>query len=457
MTMHLIDSLATTEPLAEVFSDESVLSAMLHFEVALARAEARLGIIPQSAADAIAASVKTDRFDISELCRAAQRAGTPAIPLVKAVTEHVRKSNPDAARFVHWGATSQDVCDTAMSLLLQRAEPILKSDLSRLENALAVLVDQHKDTAMLGRTLMQPAPPVTFGLKAAGWIGAVRRGKYRLRAGFNTSAITQFGGASGTLASLGDQGAPLVKILTEELGLKAFPEAPWHTQRDRLATLICACGVLTGSLGKMARDISLLMQSEVAEAAEPGGDGRGGSSTMPHKQNPTACSLTLAAAHRVPGLVASYLSAMVQEHERGVGGWQSEWPIVSAVIQSTGLAIASMAEVAEGLSVDAERMRANIEKTNGVIFAERAMMLLASKLGRDGAHRVLEAATKKCVAEGRHLAGVLAEIPEVTAHLDAATLQQLEAPEQYLGSAEQFRAALLSNSAGRSQDPEKER
>ncbi len=455
MTVRLIDSLATTEPLAELFSDDSVLTAMLEFEVALARAEARLGIVPQTAADAIATTAKSKSFNSAALAQAALRAGTPAIPLVKALTEQVRESSAEAARFVHWGATSQDVADTAMSLLLKRAEPLVNDDLVRLEKALAHLVDQHKDSVMLGRTLLQAAPPVTFGLKAAGWLGAVRRGKHRLRTGFKTAAIMQFGGASGTLASLGDQGIRLSRVLMEELGLPASPEAPWHTQRDRLAALICACGVLTGSLGKMAGDISLLMQSEVGEAAEPAGEGRGGSSTMPHKRNPTACALTLGAAHRVPGLVASYLSAMVQEHERGVGGWHAEWPIVAAVIQSTGLAISSMAEVAEGLSVDTEQMRANIERTNGVIFAERAMMLLGSKLGRDVAHKVLETAARKCIVEGRHLAEALAEIPEVTAHLDPGALRQLEVPEQYLGSAEEFRAALLSD-FGRDADTKKE-
>jgi 3-carboxy-cis,cis-muconate cycloisomerase len=212
-----------------------------------------------------------------------------------------------------------------------------------------------------------------------------------------------------------------------------------------------------GSLGKMARDISLLMQNEIDEAAEPGGDGRGGSSTMPHKRNPIACSLTLAAAHRVPGFVASYLSAMVQEHERAVGAWQAEWPIVSGVIQATGVAIASMTEVAEGLSVNVEQMRANIDKTNGVIFAERAMMVLGENLGRDVAHKILEQATKKALAEGRHLRDVLAETPEVSAHLDRAILQQMEIPEQYLGSAESFRKALLSTTASPDRNPTQER
>ena len=323
---------------------------------------------------------------------------------------------------------------------------MVTNDLSKLEQALARLAEQHGKTVMLARTLLQPAPPVTLGLKAAGWLGAVHRGKQALQCGFHAAAILQFGGASGTLASLGDRGRAVVEALTQELGLGTPPPAPWHTQRDQLATLICACGVLTGSLGKMARDISLLMQHEVGEAAEPAGGGRGGSSTMPHKHNPTACSLTLAAAHRLPGLVASFLSAMVQEHERGVGGWQAEWPVVAAVVQSTGLAVNSMAEVAEGLTVDTARMRANIERTNGVIFAERAMLLLAPKLGRDVAHMVLEAAAKKSAIEGRHLAEVLAGIPEVTAHLDPTELKQLETPEQYLGSAEAFRKALISKS-----------
>ena len=454
MSMRLIDSLVTTPPLAELFSDESVLSAMLDFESALARAEARTGVIPKSAADIITALAKPGSFDAAALSIAAFRAGTPAIPLVKALTEQVRKTNPEAWRFVHWGATSQDVVDSAMSLLLKRAEPILIADLLRIEKALAGLSDQHKHSVMLGRTLLQPAPPVTFGLKAAGWLGPVRRGRRRLQNGFRNAAVLQFGGATGTLAALGDRGIAVLEALSVELGLKNSSGAPWHTQRDQLATLVCACGVLTGSLGKMARDIVLLMQDEVGEASEPGGEGRGGSSTMPHKRNPTACSLTLTAAHRVPGLVSSFLSAMLQEHERGVGGWQAEWPVVATVIQSTGVATSSMAEVAEGLSVDAEKMRRNIENTNGLIFAERAMLLLGAKLGRDVAHKILDGAARKSVDENRNLAVVLAEIPEVNAQLSAEELKQLETPEQYLGSAEAFRKALIAEPSQEDDDKE---
>jgi len=454
MSGRLIESLATTPALAALFSDESVLQVMLDFETALARAEARHGLIPMEAADAIAAAARPDKLDISVLAEAAFRAGTPTIPLVKMLTDLVRKTDAEAVRFVHWGATSQDVADTAMSLLLKRAEPILIADMLRLEKALADVSERHKQSVMLGRTLLQPATPVTFGLKAAGWLASVCRGRRRLQKAFRVAVVLQFGGASGTLASLGDRGIHVAETLSADLGFGDAPAAPWHTQRDQLATLICACGVLTGSLGKMARDISLLMQSEVGEAFEPGAEGRGGSSTMPNKRNPTACSLTLAAAHRVPGLVASFLSAMLQEHERGVGGWQAEWPIIAAAVQSTGVAIASMAEVAEGLSVDAQKMRLNLENTNGAIFAERAMMLLGAKLGRDVAHKVVEAAVRKSVKEGRNLAAVLAETPEVAAHLGSAELKELETPEEYLGSAEAFRKALASESSRQDEDKE---
>jgi 3-carboxy-cis,cis-muconate cycloisomerase len=446
LAARLIESLATTEPLAEVFSDSSILQAMLDFEVALARAEARIGIVPKSAADRIAAAANASEFDVGALSRGMFRAGTPGIPLVKALTEKVSAAEPEAAGWVHWGATSQDVADTALVLLLKRAQTVIAGDLDRLERALTGLSQQHRATVMLGRTLMQAAPPVTFGLKVAGWLGALSRSNKRLESAFYETKILQFGGASGTLASLGDKGTAVARTLSEELGLRC-PEAPWHAHRDRLAYLVCCCGVLTGSLGKMARDISLLMQTEVAEVAEPGGEGRGGSSTMPHKRNPIACALTLAAAERVPGLVASFLSAMVQEQERAVGGWQSEWPTVASIVQSTGVAASSMAEVAEGLSADPVRMGKNIANTRGLIFAERAMMLLAAELGRGTAHKLLEDALQKAVAQNKDLATVLAELPEVSSRLNRSVLEQLEIPEQYLGSAEAFREALLNSAA----------
>ena len=444
MPARLIESLATTGPLAELFSDESLLQKMLDFEVALARAEARLGIVPQATAEAIKKAAKADSFDLPSLVRDTLRAGTPGIPLVKALTERVRAIDSAAARFVHWGATSQDVADTALILLLKVAQRILAGDVARLEAALLRLSEQHAQTVMLGRTLLQPAPPVTLGLKAAGWLGAIRRSRRRLDEVFAEALVLQFGGASGTLAALGEQGIAVGQAVASELGL-GFPDAPWHTHRDRLASLVTACGVLTGCLGKLARDVTLLMQAEVGEVAEPSSEGRSGSSTMPNKRNPIACSITLAAAHRVPGLVASFLTAMVQEHERAAGGWQAEWPTVAGVIQATGVAAASMAEAIEGLEVCEARMRANIDSTRGTIFAERAMILLGKSLGRDVAHKLLQEATRQSIAKGRKLSEVLANMPEVTRILDNATLDNLGTPEAYLGLAETLRTRLLSS------------
>ena len=335
------------------------------------------------------------------------------------------------------------MADTALILLLKRSQPILAADLARLEAALRRLSETHQNTVMLGRTLLQAAPPITFGLKAAGWLGAIRRSRARLEVAFVEALVLQFGGASGTIAALGDKGLDVGRAMAEELDL-GFPDAPWHAHRDRLGALVAACGVLTGSLGKMARDVSLLMQGEVAEAAEPGGEGRGGSSTMPQKQNPIASSVTLAAANRVPGLVAAFLSGMVQEHERGVGGWQAEWPTVAAVIQATGVAAASMAEAAEGLDVNPARMRENIDATRGAVFAERAMMMLGAALGRDVAHKILGEAARKSDSQGRHLAEVLAEIPEVAKVLDGKALRDLETPDGYLGVADALRKRLIS-------------
>jgi 3-carboxy-cis,cis-muconate cycloisomerase len=447
MPIRLIESLSTTEPLGEVFSDRSVLQSMLDFEVALARAEARLGIIPHSAARAIAKAAHPADLDTAALARETLRAGTPGIPLVNALRKRVAQEDAIAADFVHWGSTSQDVADTALVLLLKKAAPILEGDLARLQSALQALVRRHKEKVMLGRTLLQPAPPVTLGLKAAGWLGSVRRGRTRLNAALSAASVLQLGGASGTLAALGKRGIEVGESLAGRLRL-SYPDAPWHTHRDRLADVICACGILTGSLGKMARDITLLMEAEVAEVAEPSGLGRGGSSTMPQKRNPIASSITLAAANRVPALTAAYLSQMIQEHERATGGWQAEWATISSVIQSTGVAIVSMAEAAEGLIVNEKRMKANLKSTRGTIFAEKAALLLSRKLGRERAHRLLDQATDPEQLGDRTLAEVLSQIPEVRESIPEGALRRLEDPRDYLGMAHEF-ADRLSRSASR--------
>jgi 3-carboxy-cis,cis-muconate cycloisomerase len=345
----------------------------------------------------------------------------------------VRSAHPESARFVHWGATSQDVTDTAFVLLLLRARAILAADHAGLLDALRRLSDQHADTIMLGRTLLQPAPPVTFGLKAAGWFAAVRRNWTRLDAAFHEAAILQFGGASGTLAALGAQGPEVARLLGEALGL-AVPAAPWHAHRDRLAAVVTNCGIYTGTLGKIARDASLLMQWEVGEAEEPGG----GSSAMPHKRNPAQFTIALACANRVPGLVSGFLSGMVQEHERGVGGLQAEWPTLAEVVQATGAALACVAGAMESLTVHPDRMRQNIRDTRGLIFSERLMIMT-------DARALVSEACRIAVAHGISVAEAVLQLPAFVGLLTPEQIAGLDIPENYLGSAETFRKQLLDS------------
>jgi 3-carboxy-cis,cis-muconate cycloisomerase len=444
MSTHLIDSLATTGALAAVFSDAAILQAMLDFEIALARAEAQAGVIPAKAAESIARAAGADAFDAHQIAIDARASATIAIPFVKALRARVATIDADAARYVHWGATSQDVVDTALVRCIAHAGRVLDADHARLARALTRTSEAHAGTVMLGRTLLQPALPITFGLKAAGWLGAVTRNAARLFAAVGDVRVLQFGGAAGTLAALGDHGPAVERALAGELGL-AVPDAPWHAHRDRLAALVASCGVYTGTLGKIARDVSLLMQDEVGEAAEPGG----GSSTMPQKRNPAGCAAAIAAATRVPGLVASFLSGMAQEHERGVGGWQAEGPTVVATIQATGAALSAVGDVVEGLSVSADRMRANIAATHGVIFAEKLTMLIVAALGRDEAATLAAHALRQSRDSGRPLREVVASMPEIARVLSPEQIASLDVPESYLGSAEAFRRRLVEAAARR--------
>jgi 3-carboxy-cis,cis-muconate cycloisomerase len=363
VNVRLLESLATTDALADAFSDAALLSAMLRFEAALARAQAHAGLVPATVADAIAA-VPIDCFDAGAIARSARASGTIAIAFVEALRARVASDVPAAAPFVHRGATSQDVTDTALVLCLRRAGEIIARDHQRLATALRTLSDTHRDTVMLGRTLLQPAAPITFGLKVAHWFGGVRRADASVRAAFANARVVQFGGPAGTLAALGAHGPAVAGHLAQELDL-AWPGAPWHTERGRFAAVVTSCAIYTASLGKIARDVSLLMQFEVGEAAEPGG----GSSSMPYKRNPAGCALILAAAQRVPALTAAFLAEMVQEHERGLGGWHAEGLTIAEVVQSTGSALAAAADLVEHLTVDRDRMRRNVEATRGVVFA----------------------------------------------------------------------------------------
>jgi 3-carboxy-cis,cis-muconate cycloisomerase len=437
--MSLFDSLATTRALTDVFSDRALLGRMVQFEVALARVQGRLGLIPASAAEAIAAAADPDALDAAAIAAASVGTATMAIPFVEALRRRVRDAQPAAADHVHWGATSQDVVDTAVVLCLTSARAVLEADHRRVATGLARLADEHGGTVMLARTLLQPAPPTTFGLKAAGWLDAESRSWRRLAQAFDASRVLQFGGGSGTLAALGAHGIAVSSALASELGLDD-PGAPWHSHRDRFATLVAACGVYTGVLGKIARDVSLLMQEEVGEAAERGG----GSSTLPHKRNPSSCAIVLAAALRVPGLVAAFLAALPQEHERGVGTWHAECATLRDAVQTTGAALAATATIVETLTVDGDRMRQNLAATGGAIFAERAMVLLVPKIGRDAAAAAVADAIRAARTEGRTFGDALAANPTAAAALRPEDFSTLATPEAYLGSAEAFRRRLLS-------------
>lgn len=434
----LFDCLGTTDDLAEAFSDRALLRAMLDFEVALARVQARLGVIPAAAADAIANAASPDDFDIGALANDARTSATLSIPFVKALTARVRAMHAPSATCVHWGATSQDVFDTALVLCLKRARPSLQAHHGRLLRALLVLSDRHADSVMLGRTLLQAAPPMTFGLKVAVWASSVHHTGVALQRAFDQALVLQFGGATGTLAALGQDAEATERGLATELDL-ASAFGPWHTRRDRLAGLVSHLGLYTAALGKMAQDVVLLMQTEVGEVAERGG----GSSTMPHKRNPSSSAIVLAAATRLPGLVSSFLTGAVQAHERGVGGWHAEAPTVIAAVQATGSALAAAAEAMEGLSVDPVRMRANITATKGVVFAERLTFLLAPKVGREAATALVTDAVAACQASDRTLGQIAATMPEIAAHVGATDLQLLDDPHTYLGLAEPFRRRLL--------------
>jgi len=448
-TPTLLGPLFASDAMTAAFSDAARLQGMLDFEAALARAEASIGLMPATAAEAIARACTADRFDVAALARNTAQAGNPAIPMVKQLTALVAQHHPSAARFVHWGATSQDAMDTGLVLQIRAGLAAIEPDLQRLTAALAALAETHAKTVMIGRTLLQQAVPVTFGLKAAGWLAALDRTRARLAEAGRAAQVLQFGGAAGTLAALGDRGLDVAAALAKELDL-VLPALPWHGHRDRLVDLAAALGLLVGTLGKMARDLSLLMQTEVAEAFEPAGRGRGGSSTMPHKRNPIACAVTLAAATRVPPLVATLLAAMPQEQERGLGGWHAEWETLPEIFRLAAGALHHMADTIAGLTLDARRMRENIEATRGLVMAEAVTMALAERIGKHGAHDLVESACRRALAESVHLRDALAREPAVMAQLTPDALDRLFAPESYLGMAERFVERVLAARTPRS-------
>jgi len=431
--MTLFDRLFYSGPMLTVFSDENRLQRMLDFESALADSEASIGLIPAEAAEAIKQACKAEHLNIAALQEDSARAGNLAIPFVAQLTKLVEKTSPIAARYVHLGATSQDVIDTGMVLQMQEGLRLVDGQLCQLNEAFATLAGQHAITTMAGRTWLQHAVPVTFGWKAAVWLDPLLRQQTRLREIALRSLVLQFGGAAGTLAALGEHGTVISNKLTDALQL-AEADISWHSSRDRFTEIVSHLGILVLSLGKIARDLSLLMQTEVSEVMEGSEDGRGGSSTMPHKRNPVGCSAVLAASARIPGLVATVLASMQQEHERGLGKWQVEWETIPEIFRLCSGALDKMNELITGLQVDSARMSANLELTRGLIYAEAASMALAADLGKQPAHSLVERLCRVAIADRKHLREVLAEDQEVTQILSKSAIERLFDPNQYLGN-----------------------
>jgi 3-carboxy-cis,cis-muconate cycloisomerase len=430
----LFDAYFTARDMREVFCDQGRVQAMLDFEAALARAEARVGLIPQTAVASIEAACRAEHYDFATLGEAIATAGNSAIPLIKALGKQIAKNNAEAERYVHLGATSQDVMDTGLVLQLRRALELIEADLAQLGETLATQARRYVATPMAGRTWLQHATPVTLGMKIAGWLGAVTRSRQRLRELKPRLLVLQFGGASGTLAALGEQAMPTAEALAAELQL-TLPDQPWHTQRDRLVEFGAVLGLIAGSLGKLGRDISLMMQTEAGEVFEPSAPGKGGSSTMPHKRNPVGAAVLIGAATRVPGLLSTLFSAMPQEHERSLGLWHAEWETLPEICCLVSGSLQQALLVADGLEVDADRMTRNLDLTQGLVLAEAVSIVLAQRVGRDTAHHLLEQCCKRAVAEQRHLRAVLGDEPQVTAELSDAELDRLLDPAHYLGQA----------------------
>ncbi|AAZ36476.1 3-carboxy-cis,cis-muconate cycloisomerase [Pseudomonas savastanoi pv. phaseolicola] len=433
----LFDAYFMQPEMREIFSDEGRVQGMLDFEAALARAQARVGLIPPEVVADIELSCDARLFDFDALAIAIGSAGNSAIPLVKALGKQIAARSAEAERYVHMGATSQDVMDSGLILQLRRAIVLLERDLTLLADAMAEQAQRHAGTPLAGRTWLQQATPVTLGMKIAGWLGAVTRHRQRLNEIKPRLLCLQFGGASGSLAALGDQAFSVAEALAGELQLE-LPEQPWHTQRDRLVEFAGLLGLIAGSLGKLGRDVSLLMQTEVGEVFEPSAPGKGGSSTMPHKRNPVGAAVMISTATRAPGLVATMLAAMPQEHERSLGLWHAEWETLPELCCLVSGSLQQALQVLPGLQVDAERMASNLQSTKGLVLAEAVSIALAQRIGRDAAHHLVEQCCRRAVEQGAHLRQVLGETPQVSEQFSSDELDRLLDPAHYLGQARQW-------------------
>jgi 3-carboxy-cis,cis-muconate cycloisomerase len=444
MTDGLNSFIFSTPEMTRVLSREAQMRAMMRFEWALVCALERQGLAAAGSSSVLGSILDARFVDFDSLQHEARDAGNVAIPFVKQLASAAKERNEIASRAIHLGATSQDVIDTALVLQMRDAFSLVFSALDRLDAALTKQTRLHANTILTGRTWLQPGPPVTLGLKLAGTLAALRRHRERLHSAAQHALVLQFGGAVGTLAAVGTAGPALSADLARILELRE-PALPWHTQRDRFVEVVQALASLTGSLAKFARDIALLMQAEVGEASELVSTARGGSSTMPHKHNPVACAAILAAHGRMPGLAATMLNAMPQEHERGLGLWQTEWDVVPEAFRITAAALGYSIDLAEGLEVDAASMQANFDALLGLTMAEAVSAALAPKIGRSEAHALLRDATDHVLRTKRPLGDVLKQSAAVLQHLTCDDIDRLMDPRAYLGSTQRFIANVLED------------
>ena len=434
-----------SDAMRAVFDDSAYLRRMLEVEAALARVQSRLGIIPTAAAERITEAAASGPLDATTLAASVRNVGYPVVGVVKQLSERAG----EAGGWPHWGATTQDIMDTALVLMVRDGLRLIGNELASIVRALAQQADAHRDTVMAGRTHLQQALPITFGFKCAVWAQPLITHLVRLTEIAARVEQVEFAGAAGTLASLGEDGLAVMEGLAGELGLAA-PPAPWHAVRDSFAEVVCFLGLVTGSLAKIATDVALLAQSEIDELTEPYVEGRGASSTMPQKRNPIASEYILAAARVVAALVPVMLGAMASDHERATGPWQAELLALPQAFVLTHGALQHARNIAEGMVVDAVRMRANLVQGGGLIVAEAVMMGLAPYLGRGEAHHAVAHAASRAREERITLAAALASEPKVTAHLDEAAINRLIDPANYLGSASAFidRVLVAARAAG---------
>lgn len=426
------DTMFTTPEMSAIFNGRTLVQRMLDFEAALARAQARAGMMPGAAVQAIGAKCRVDLFDVDALFRDGAEAGTLAVPLVGRLTDLVVG---EAKKFVHWGTTTQDAVDTAVMLQIKDGLDLLIGRLLEVGAACASLAERHRRTPMAGRTFLQHAVPITFGLKAARWLGLSTRLIRKLRPIRTETLAVQLGGAAGTLAGMGDQGVRVMEFLAEELGL-TVPDLPWHTERDRVAEIASAIGVVAGGMGKIAGDIALLSQIEVGEVSTGGTATKGRSSSMPHKRNPVEAAAASASARLAIGMVPVVLSSAVQEHERAAGAWQAEWQAVPDLFRFAAGAVEWVFRALSNLQVHADRMRSNLDHTRGQIMAEALTMALAARLGRPEAYRIVQRASDRAVQTGMSLREAAAADEEIRKVIPPERLERVFEFSGYLGSTE---------------------